>query len=135
MERRVLIATPTTLLAILHAVSYGWQQERVAESAQAISELGRELHARLAKLSNLLSTLGNRLNSSVRAFNETIGSYEARVMPAARRFADHGAVSEGRELPELEHVTVSARTVQLTEVKAIEEQEEALAAPRRLFAG
>ncbi len=135
MERRVLIATPTTLLAILHAVSYGWQQERVAESAQAISELGRELHARLAKLSNLLSTLGNRLNSSVRAFNETIGSYEARVMPAARRFGDHGAVSEGRELPELEHVTVSARTVPLTEVTAIEEQEEALAAPRRLFAG
>ncbi len=135
MERRVLIATPTTLLAILHAVSYGWQQERVAESAQAISELGRELHARLAKLSTLLSTLGNRLNSSVRAFNETIGSYEARVMPAARRFGDHGAVSEGRELPELEHVTESARTVPLTEVKAIEEQEEALAAPRRLFAG
>ena len=135
MERRVLIATPTTLLAILHAVSYGWQQERVAESAQAISELGRELHARLAKLSNLLSTLGNRLNSSVRAFNETIGSYEARVMPAARRFGDHGAVSEGRELPELEHVTVSARTVQLAEVKAIEEKEEKLAAPRRLFAG
>jgi DNA recombination protein RmuC len=135
MERRVLIATPTTLLAILHAVSYGWQQERVAESAQAISELGRELHARLAKLSTLLSTLGNRLNSSVRAFNETIGSYEARVMPAARRFGDHGAVSEGRELPELEHVTESARTVPLTEVKAIEEQEDALAAPRRLFAG
>jgi DNA recombination protein RmuC len=135
MERRVLIATPTTLLAILHAVSYGWQQERVAESAQAISELGRELHARLAKLSNLLSTLGNRLNSTVRAFNDTIGSYEARVMPAARRFGDHGAVSEGRELPDLEHVTVSARSVQLTEVKAIEEQEEALAAPRRLFAG
>ncbi len=135
MERRVLIATPTTLLAILHAVSYGWQQERVAESAQAISELGRELHARLAKLSNLLATLGNRLNSSVRAFNDTIGSYEARVMPAARRFGDHGAVSEGRELPELEHVTVSARTVQLTEVEAIEERDEQLAAPRRLFAG
>jgi DNA recombination protein RmuC len=135
MERRVLIATPTTLLAILHAVSYGWQQERVAESAQAISELGRELHARLAKLSNLLATLGNRLNSSVRAFNDTIGSYEARVMPAARRFGEHGAVSEGRELPELEHVTVSARTVQLTEVEAIEERDEQLAAPRRLFAG
>ena len=135
MERRVLIATPTTLLAILHAVSYGWQQERVAESAQAISELGRELHARLAKLSNLLATLGSRLNSSVRAFNETIGSYEARVMPAARRFGDHGAVSEGRELPELEHVTENARTVQLTEVKAIEEREEQLAAPHRLFAG
>lgn len=134
MARRVLIATPTTLLAILHAVAYGWQQERVAESAQAISELGRELHARLAKLANLLATLGTRINGTVRAYNEAIGSYEARVMPSARRFADHGAVSEGTELPELEHVTLSARTVQLAEVKALEKHEEELAAPRRLFA-
>ena len=81
MARRVLIATPTTLLAMLRAVAYGWQQERVAESAQAISELGRELHGRLVKLSGLLGTLGDRLNSTVRAYNETVGSYEARVLP------------------------------------------------------
>src|SRR3984957_7938003 len=92
MSRHVLIATPTTLLALLHSVAYGWQQERVAESAQAVSELGRELHGRLVKLSELLGTLGTRLNSAVRACNETVGSYEARVLPAARRFADHGAV-------------------------------------------
>ncbi len=111
MSRRVLIATPTTLLAMLRAVGYGWQQERVAESAQAVSELGRELHGRLVKLSTLLSTLGTRLNSTVRAYNDTIGSYEARVLPGARRFAEHGAVSEGRELPTIEPVTTSARTV------------------------
>jgi DNA recombination protein RmuC len=111
MARRVLIATPTTLLAILRAVSYGWQQERVAESAQAISELGRELHGRLAKLSGLLATLGTRLNSAVRAYNETVGSYEARVLPGARRFAEHGAVSEDRELPAIEQVTTSARAL------------------------
>jgi DNA recombination protein RmuC len=111
MARRVLIATPTTLLAMLRAVAYGWQQERVAESAQAISDLGRELHARLVKLSNLLSTLGSRLNSTVRAYNETVGSYEARVLPGARRFADHGAVADGRELPQVEPVTTSARSV------------------------
>jgi DNA recombination protein RmuC len=116
MARRVLVATPTTLLAMLRAVAYGWQQERVAESAQAISELGRELHGRLSKLSGLLGTLGSRLNSAVRAYNETVGSYEARVLPAARRFADHGAVAEGRELPELEHVTVSARSVHAAEL-------------------
>jgi DNA recombination protein RmuC len=96
---------------MLRSIGYGWQQERVAESAQAISDLGRDLHGRLAKLSGLMSTLGNRLNSTVRAYNETVGSYEARVMPGARRFAEHGAVAEGRELPQLEQVTVSARTV------------------------
>ena len=72
------------------------------------------------------------MNGTVRAFNETVGSYEARVMPGARRFADHGAVSEGRELPQLDHVTVSARSVQLAEVDA--EPEEAVVTPRRLFA-
>jgi DNA recombination protein RmuC len=117
MAQRVLIATPTTLLAMLHSVAYGWQQERVAESAQAVSELGRELHTRLVKLSTLLGTLGTRLNSAVRAYNETVGSYEARVLPGARRFADHGAVAEGRELPEIEHVTVSARSVHAAELQ------------------
>jgi DNA recombination protein RmuC len=111
MARRVLIATPTTLLAMLQAIAYGWQQERVAESAQAVSELGRELHGRLVKLSSLLSTLGKRLNSTVTAYNETIGSYEARVIPGAKRFAEHGAVAEGRELPQLSQVTTAARSV------------------------
>jgi DNA recombination protein RmuC len=111
MSKRVLIATPTTLLALLRAVAYGWQQERVTESAQAISELGRELHSRLVKLSGLMGTLGGRLNSAVRAYNETVGSYEARVLPGARRFVEQGVATGGRELPELEHVTVNARTV------------------------
>jgi DNA recombination protein RmuC len=116
MSRRVLITTPTTLLAMLHAIAYGWQQERVAESAQAVSELGRDLHGRLVKLSGLLATLGTRLNSTVRAYNETVGSYEARVMPAARRFEDHGATAGGRDLPELEQVTTHARRVHVAEV-------------------
>ena len=137
MARRVLIATPTTLLAMLRAVAYGWQQERVAESAQAISDLGRELHARLVKLSGLIATLGTRLNSTVRAYNETVGSYEARVLPAARRFADHGAVADGRELPQLEHVTTAARNVNATELTLdleVEEERAAEPQPRRLRA-
>jgi DNA recombination protein RmuC len=120
MAQGVLIATPTTLLALLRAVAYGWQQERVAESAQAVSELGRELHSRIVKLSSLLSTLGTRLNSAVKAYNETVGSYEARVIPAARRFEDHGAVSTGA-VPELEQVTTSARAVASAESPAPEE--------------
>jgi DNA recombination protein RmuC len=123
MSRRVLIATPTTLLAILQAIAYGWQQERVAESAQAVAELGRELHGRLVKLSELLSKLGRRLNAAVGAYNETIGSYEARVLPGARRFADHGAVAEGRELPQLEPVTLSARGVDVVDRLPFEDLE------------
>jgi DNA recombination protein RmuC len=116
MAKRVLIATPTTLLALLRSVAYGWQQERVAESAQAVSDLGRDLHGRLAKLAGLLGTLGTRLNGTVKAYNETVGSYEARVLPAARRFADHGAVADGCELPELEPVTTSPRSVNAREL-------------------
>jgi DNA recombination protein RmuC len=140
MARRVLIATPTTLLAMLHAVAYGWQQERVAESAQAISELGRELHGRLVKLSSLLATVGTRLNSTVRAYNDAVGSYESRVLPSARRFADHGATSGGKEFQEVEQVTVSARSVHAAELevgtaaKAREEAVEQLTL-RRLRAG
>jgi DNA recombination protein RmuC len=115
MAQRVLITTPTTLLALLRAVAYGWQQERVAESALAVSELGRELYTRIVKLSSLLATLGTRLNSTVKAYNEAVGSYEHRVIPAARRFEDHGAVATGRELPEIEQVTVTARSVETAE--------------------
>ncbi len=118
MARRVLIATPTTLLAMLRSVGYGWQQERVAESAQAISELGRELYGRLRSSQGCSATLGTRLNSTVRAYNETVGSYEARVLPGARRFADHGAVSEGREIPRIEPVTISARSVHARRVRS-----------------
>jgi DNA recombination protein RmuC len=134
MARRVLIATPTTLLALLHSVAYGWQQERVAESAQAISDLGRELHGRLAKLSGMIQTLGKRLNSTVTAYNETVGSYERRVLPAARRFADHGAVASGAEIADVEQITETARDVALSsdDDQAIAVVDE-LDRPRALF--
>jgi DNA recombination protein RmuC len=134
MEQRVLITTPTTLLALLRAVAYGWQQERVAESAQAVSELGRELHTRIVKLSSLLATLGSRLNGAVRAYNDTVGSYEARVLPSARRFADHGAVAVGRELPDVEQVTISARSVDTADADADEEPRVEPLTARRLRA-
>jgi DNA recombination protein RmuC len=134
MARGVLIATPTTLIAILRAVGYGWQQERVAESAQAVSELGRELHGRLVKLSGLLGKLGSRLNSAVGAYNDVIGSYEMRVLPGARRFADHGAAAGGRELPELEQVTTSARDVRPAELTLDDDEFGAEVTARRLRA-
>jgi DNA recombination protein RmuC len=122
MARHVMIATPTILLTMLHSVAYGWQQERVAESAREISILGRELHGRLVKLSGLMHTLGKRLNSAVAAYNETVGSYEARVIPGARRFAEHGAVAADREIPEIEQVSLSARTVHVGDDTAPKER-------------
>lgn len=134
MAQRVLITTPTTLLALLRAVAYGWQQERVAESAQAVSELGRDLYTRIVKLSSLLATLGTRLNSTVKAYNETVGSYEHRVIPAAKRFEDHGAAAGGRELPEIEQVTVTARSVDSADSDRVEEAEVEQLTERRLRA-
>jgi DNA recombination protein RmuC len=114
----VLIATPTTLIALLRAVAYGWQQEKVAEGAREISELGRELHSRLAVVADHLQSLGRRLNSTVEAFNGTVGSMEGRVLVAARKFADHGAVSAGKELKSLEPIDVTARKLQAPELGA-----------------
>jgi DNA recombination protein RmuC len=112
MAARVYIASPTTLVALMQSVAYGWQQERVAQSARAVAESGRELHSRLVKLSTLLAKLGSRLNGTVQAYNDTIGSYEARVLPGARRFAEHGIVPAGSELPPLQQVSTGARPVQ-----------------------
>jgi DNA recombination protein RmuC len=108
-RQSVLIATPTTLIALLRAVAYGWQQERVAEDARAVAQLGRELHRRLETFAEHLQRLGTRLRGAVGAYNEAVGSFEHRVLPGARRLAEHGVVSAGRELAGLERVDLAAR--------------------------
>jgi DNA recombination protein RmuC len=98
----------------------------MADSAKAISELGRELHVRLVKLSGLFGTLGTRLNSTVRAYNEAVGSYESRVLPGARRFAEHGVVPEGRDPERLEPLTLSARTLHVAPLETEDEKSASL---------
>ncbi len=109
MGARVLIATPTTLLALLHSAAYGWQQQRVSDSARAIAEVGRELHMRLAAFTTRLARVGRGLASAVNAYNEAVGSYETRLLVTARRFGELGAVAEGQELPAVERVDVGPR--------------------------
>ena len=90
----VLIATPTTLIALLHATYYGWRQETVAESAREIAAAGRELHRRIATFLEPYARLGRELSSAVSAYNQGAGSLDARVLPQLRRLEEAGAGSE-----------------------------------------
>lgn len=126
----VLVATPTTLIALLRAVAYGWQQEKITENARAISELGRELHGRLAVFADHLQTVGRRLRSTVEAYNGAVGSMEGRVLVAARRFADHGAVAPTKELPTAEPVDITPRMLQAPEHDAVRDELQALVPAR-----
>lgn len=117
VNQQVILATPTTLIALLRAVAYGWRQETIAESAKAISDLGRELYGRLATLTDHFAKVGRGLETAVRSYNETVGSLETRVLPAARRFRDHG-VSPTAELAELGGVERSVRPITAPELPA-----------------
>ena len=87
-ERNVVIATPTTLLALLRTVSYAWRQDALASNAQAVLSLGKELHGRLATMGSHLAKLGRAIDSAAGAYNQTVSSLETRVLVSARRFAD-----------------------------------------------
>jgi len=103
MASRVVLATPTTLIALLLSVAYGWRQEQLAENAQRISEAGRVVHERMAKLIGFLARFGGQINSLTACYNEAVGSLESRLLPAARRLEELGAGSE-KSIPVLEPV-------------------------------
>jgi Uncharacterized protein conserved in bacteria len=115
VNQQVIIATPTTLIALLRAVSYGWRQETIAESARAVSDLGRELYTRLATLTEHFAKVGRGLETAVRSYNETVGSLETRVLPSARKFKEHG-ISPAGELAPLNVVDRSVRPVSAAEL-------------------
>src|SRR3954451_145554 len=84
-SQQVMIATPTSLLALLHAVNYGWRQEKMADSAKQLSALGHELHDRLGKFANKLAKVGRALGTSITAYNDAVGSFDTRVLVSARK--------------------------------------------------
>jgi DNA recombination protein RmuC len=117
VNQQVIIATPTTLIALLRAVAYGWRQETIAESAKVISDLGRELYTRLGTLTDHFAKVGRGLETAVKSYNETVGSLETRVLPSARKFKEHG-ISPAAELAPLNVVERSVRSVTVPELPA-----------------
>ena len=111
LARRVLLATPVTVAALLWGVAWGWQRDARVNSAEKVGELGAELHKRLGVMADRVDNLRRKLNGAVEAYNDMVGSLEGRVLPQARRFEDLGILPQGERLPELGDATAHARAV------------------------
>ena len=111
MADRVILATPTTLIALLRAVAYGWRQQALAENAETIRELGEELYGRLATFAEHLGKLGKSLDSSVSHFNKAVGSFDTRILPSARKFTEMGIHSK-KPVEALSPIELASRPLQ-----------------------
>lgn len=110
-QRRVVMATPTILIALLKSIDHGWNQEKLAHNAAQISAMGKELYDRLSKMAEHFSKLGINLQRAVHTYNETAGSFEHRVFSQARRFKDLGVPAK-EEIPEVNWVDSDLRQLQ-----------------------
>ena len=110
MAKGVMLASPLTLIALLRAIAYGWQQEKIARNALEISDLGRQLYDRIAKLAEHWEGVGKSLGKAVAAYNGAVGTLESRVLVTARRLKDKG-VAAGEELPDIEAIDETPRAL------------------------
>lgn len=112
IQKGVIIATPTTFIALLRAIAYGWRQEQITKSAQKISLLGKELYERMNTMAKYFEELGNAIEKSVAAYNRTIGSMESRILPSVRKFRELG-VTGAVEIPVLDQIDQKPRKLSL----------------------
>ena len=115
-RQRILISTPTTLIALVKTIAYGWQQEKLAENAQAVAEQGRDLYDRIKVFGGHMGDLGKALRQTVDRYNKGVGSLEGRVLPAARKFEALGVAPASSSIPTLEPVELDTREAQADEL-------------------
>jgi DNA recombination protein RmuC len=111
-DQNIIVATPTTLIAILRAVAHGWKQESLSKSSKEIARLGQELYERVGTLCEHWNRVGKSLNSAVDAYNQSIASLESRVLVSARKLKESGALI--KELPDVSGVDKIAREIEIT---------------------
>lgn len=112
IEKRVIIATPTTFIALLRAIAYGWRQEQITKNAQQISLLGKELYERMSTMAKYFDELGSAIEKTIASYNKMIGSMESRVLPSVRKFKELG-VTGADEIPVFEQIDQKPRTLSL----------------------
>ncbi len=110
LRQHVILATPTSFVALLRAVAYGWRQEQLAKNAEVIRTIGEQLYQRLSNFSSHLQKLGRSLESSLKSYNNAVGSFDSRVLPSARKFTELG-ISTGSEVEEISQIETAVRQI------------------------
>ncbi len=120
LRQKVILSTPTSFVALLRAVAYGWRQEKLAENAEHIRHIGEDLYHRLSVFSDYLAKVGKSLDTSVSHFNKAVGSFDARILPSARKFTDMGIRSKNA-ITEIDQIEKTTRNLDPNETDSLQE--------------